>query len=121
MGGHDRGVWCTVLLGALGVAGCASGPLAPLRYEFIDPAPGGLRELPATAATVSAAVDPSTLEPDVRLLASPALQGRRRGTEGNRLARAHIIRRLRAADERWFRMGTRDPYPVRSDGQLPLL
>jgi CRP-like cAMP-binding protein len=32
-----------------------------------------------------------------------------------------VSRRLRAADERWFRMGTRDPYPVRSDGQLPLL
>jgi Peptidase family M28 len=97
MGGHDRGLWGTVLLAALGLAGCASGPLAPLRYELVDPAPAGLREPPATAATVAAAIDLSTLEQDVRFLASPALQGRRRGTEGNRVAREHIIRRLQAA------------------------
>jgi CRP-like cAMP-binding protein len=32
-----------------------------------------------------------------------------------------VSRRLRAADERWFRMETRDPYPAQRDGQLPLL
>ena len=32
-----------------------------------------------------------------------------------------VSRRLRAADERWFRLGTQDPYPARTDGQLPLL
>jgi len=42
-------------------------------------------------------LDASTLERDVRYLASPDLQGRRRGTEGNARARAHIVARLRAA------------------------
>lgn len=32
-----------------------------------------------------------------------------------------VSRRLRAADERWFRLGTRDPYPAQAEGQLPLL
>ena len=32
-----------------------------------------------------------------------------------------VSRRLREADERWFRMGPRDPYPAEADGQLPLL
>ena len=86
-----------VVLGLLGLAGCASSPLAPLRYEFVDPVPPRPRQLAATAVDVAASVDVSTLEPDVRFLASPALEGRRRGTVGNSLVRRHIIHRLEAA------------------------
>jgi len=42
-------------------------------------------------------VDPSTIEPDVRRLASPELEGRKCGTRGNALAREHLLARLRGA------------------------
>jgi hypothetical protein len=120
MGSHDPGRWGRILLGAIGLAGCASGPLAPLRYEFVDSAPAGIREPPATAAAVAAAVDVSTLEPDVRFLASPALQGRRRGTEGNRVAREYIVRRLRAAGlSPLFGEAFEQPAPPAGPGATP--
>ncbi len=42
-------------------------------------------------------LDPSTIEPDVRRLASPALEGRKRGTRGSALAREHLLARLGGA------------------------
>ncbi|MGH7149856.1 MAG: hypothetical protein ACREIU_04125, partial [Planctomycetota bacterium] len=44
----------------------------------------------AAEGGVRAALDPSTLETDVRRLASPALEGRKRGTRGSALAREHL-------------------------------
>ncbi len=43
------------------------------------------------------ALDPSTLEPDVRRLAAPELEGRKRGTRGSALAREHLLVRLGGA------------------------
>src|SRR5215470_7760147 len=85
-----------VVVAAVLLAGCAVGPLP---YEFVDssattPQPSRVSE---SASAVAAAVDVSTIEPDVRHLASPELQGRLRATEGNALARAHIVAALKAA------------------------
>jgi hypothetical protein len=89
--------WWKVMLGLFGLAGCGTGPLAPIRYQFVDPELAGMRQPSATAVRIADALDVSTIEPDVRFLASPALQGRRRGTAANGLARGYIIRRLQAA------------------------
>ena len=81
------------------LAGCATGLFKLLPYEFVDnhaPATGP-SHLPASANAVAQAIDESSIEPDVRHLASPALQGRLRGSEGGAKARAHIIRSLKAA------------------------
>ena len=85
-----------LLLSALG--GCASSPFAPLSYEFVtQPARAGQSRVSEHAARVGGALDAATLERDVRVLAAPGLQGRRRGTEGNAQARAYIVTRLQAA------------------------
>jgi Peptidase family M28 len=68
-------------------------------YQFVDvvaPATGAARVSP-NAIAVARSLEVAALEPDVRYLASPALRGRLRGTEGNARARQHIIGRLRAA------------------------
>ena len=72
---------------------------APLSYEFIDSSATTPRPSPVSesAKVVAAAVDVSTIEPDVRYLASPELQGRLRATDGNALARAHIVAGLKGA------------------------
>ncbi len=81
------------------LAGCATGPLAPLRYEFVDdPAEStGPPRAGEHAVAAAAALDPATLEPDVRALASPAFQGRLRGSEGGARARAYLVGRLQSA------------------------
>jgi len=85
-----------LLLSALG--GCASSPFAPLSYEFVaQPARASQSRISERAARVGGALDAATLERDVRVLAAPALQGRRRGTDGSARARAHIVTRLQAA------------------------
>jgi len=71
-----------------------------VRYQHVDtlsldPVPPS--PAPSALAPVVAALDDSTLEPDVRYLASDELAGRKRGTEGNRLGRQYIIGRLRGA------------------------
>ncbi|MEE9205113.1 MAG: hypothetical protein V3U08_08855, partial [Nitrospirales bacterium] len=93
-----------LLAGGLGVAlvlfGCAFGPLAPVNYQFVDTIsspPGGMPPPLDSATAARNALDPSSLERDVRYLASAELQGRLRGTEGNARARAYIVGRLRAA------------------------
>src|SRR5215813_1165146 len=89
------------LVMGLGVslAGCAMSPLKPLPYHFVDSSmtSAGPSRVSANADSVAAAVDVSTIEPDVRYLASPELQGRLRGTEGGARARAHIVASLKAA------------------------
>ncbi len=75
------------------------GPLKPLPYEFVDDSStaAGPSRVSENANTVAAGVDVSAVEPDVRYLAAPELQGRLRGTEGNARARAHIVASLKAA------------------------
>lgn len=74
-------------------------PLKPLPYEFVDYSSmaAGPSRVSESAKRVAAAVDVSPVEPDVRALAAPELQGRLRGTEGSTRARAHIVASLRAA------------------------
>lgn len=80
----------------LRLAGCVPGPLP---YEFVDDSSSaaGPSRVSENASKVATAVDVATLEPDVRYLAAPELQGRLRGTEGNARARAHIVTSLTAA------------------------
>ncbi len=89
------------LVTGLGVslAGCAMSPLKPLPYQFVDSSStsAGPSRVSANADGVAAAVDVSTIEPDVHYLASPELQGRLRGSEGGARARAHIVASLKAA------------------------
>ena len=94
---HGRAV--LVALVAVSLAGRALGLLRPLPHEFVDSAATTPRPSPVSesANAVAAAVDVSTIEPDVRYLASPELQGRLRATNGNALARAHIVVGLKAA------------------------
>src|SRR5438093_8994628 len=75
------------------VAGCA------LRYQFVDERALAARaqRVSENATNVARTMDVPALEPDVRYLASPELQGRLRGTEGNARARAYIIASLQAA------------------------
>ena len=85
-----------VALGGLLVAGCATGPL---RYQFFESS-GPMTAAPRTAERAvrfAQAVDVTTLESDVRHLASPRLEGRLRGSQGNALARAYVIGRLQGA------------------------
>jgi len=72
-------------------------PLQP--YHFVDSSATSAapRRVSPNADSVAAAVDVSTIEPDVRYLAAPELQGRLRGAEGNARARAHIVASLKAA------------------------
>jgi len=79
---------CGVLM-----AGCA------LRYQFVDERALAARaqRVSENATNVARTMDVPALEPDVRYLASPELQGRLRGTEGNARARAYIIASLQAA------------------------
>jgi len=72
-------------------------PLQP--YHFVDSSATAAapRRVSSSADSVAAAIDISTIEPDVRYLAAPELQGRLRGTEGNARARAHIVASLKAA------------------------
>lgn len=94
-----QGLAALVAFFVVSLAGCATGPFTLLPYVFVDervPAAGPSR-VSHLASTVAAAVDVSTLEPDVRYLAAPELQGRLRGTEGNARARAHIVASLKAA------------------------
>ena len=74
-------------------------PLERLPYEFVDDAStaAGPSRVSANANNVAAGVDVSTVEPDVRYLAAPELQGRLRGTGGSAKARAHIVASLKAA------------------------
>jgi len=94
---HGRAV--LVALVAVSLAGCALGLFRPLPHEFVDSAATTPRPSPVSesANAVAAAVDVSTIEPDVRYLASPELRGRLRATDGNALARAHIVAGLKAA------------------------
>jgi len=74
------------------------GPLK-LSYEFVDDAStaAGPSRVSQHANGIAAGVDVSAVEPDVRYLAAPELQGRLRGTEGSARARAHIAASLKAA------------------------
>jgi peptidase M28-like protein len=72
--------------------------MGPLPYEFVDSATAaGPSRVSDNADAVAAGIDVSTIEPDVRYLAAPELQGRLRGTEGNARARAYIVASLKAA------------------------
>ena len=70
-----------------------------LPYEFVEDraAATGPTRLAASAGAVAEAIDESSIEPDVRYLAAPDLQGRFRGSKGSARARAHIIASLKAA------------------------
>jgi hypothetical protein len=98
-GCRAHGCAALVALFAVSLAGCATGPFKLLPYEFVDDraAAAGPSRVTRNANTVAAAVDVSAIEPDVRGLAAPELQGRLRGTDGNARARAHIVASLRAA------------------------
>jgi Peptidase family M28 len=98
-GAAGPGAAALVAFLAVSLAGCATGPFKLLPYVFVDermPAPGPSR-VSQKANGAAATVDVSTLEPDVRALAAPELQGRLRGTEGNTRARAHIVASLKSA------------------------
>src|SRR5262245_24089103 len=73
--------------------------LARLPYEFVDSSSTTPRpsRVSASANEAAGGVDVSTIEPDVRYLASQELRGRLRATDGNALARAHIVAGLKAA------------------------
>jgi len=94
-----QGLAALIAFLALSSAGCATGPFKLLPYVFVDERvpTGGPSRVAPNASAVAGAVDVSTLEPDVRFLAAPELQGRLRGTEGNARARAHIVASLKAA------------------------
>ena len=81
------------------LAGCGTGLFKLLPYEFVDnqAAATGPSHLAASTNAVAEAIDGSSIEPDVRYLASPELQGRLRGSEGSAKARAHIVASLKAA------------------------
>jgi hypothetical protein len=88
-----RAIAAVATIAGLSLAGCA------MPYHFVDSSAKSVERRPVSpnADKVAAAVDISTIEPDVRYLASPELQGRLRGTDGNARARAHIIASLKAA------------------------
>jgi hypothetical protein len=88
-----------VVVFAVSIAGCATGPFRRMPYEFVDapPTTAAPSRPSETASRVAAAVDVATIEPDVRYLAAPALQGRLRGSEGGARARAYIVASLKAA------------------------
>jgi hypothetical protein len=74
-------------------------PVGRLPYEFVDDAStaAGPSRVSENANNVAAGVGVSTVEPDVRYLAAPELQGRLRGTEGSAKARSHIVASLKSA------------------------
>jgi len=92
-----RAIAAVATVAGFALAGCAMSPLQP--YHFVDSSSTSAapRRVSSNADSVAAAVDVSTIEPDVRYLAAPELQGRLRGAEGNARARAHIIASLKAA------------------------
>ena len=96
------------------LAGCAT-----LHYEFIDvPAPARAARVPDEhAVLLTEAIDATTLETDVRHLASSELQGRERGSAGNALARAHIVARLQRAGLAPL-FGERFEQPAVRDGEV---
>src|SRR5262245_26303291 len=71
--------------------------LARLPYEFVDSSSTTPRpsRVSASANEAAGGVDVSTIEPDVRYLAQQELRGRLRATDGNALARAHIVAGLK--------------------------
>src|SRR5215470_18017428 len=94
------------------------GPLKPLPYGFIDSSATTARSsrVPESANDVAGGVDVSTIEPDVRYLASPELRGRLRATDGNALARAHIVASMKAAGLAPL-FGDRFEQPTHPDGR----
>jgi hypothetical protein len=75
------------------------GPFKVVPYEFVadSTTAAGSSRVSESASRVAECVDVATIEPDVRFLASPELQGRLRGTEGSAQARARIISSLKAS------------------------
>jgi Peptidase family M28 len=87
-----------VVVFVVSIAGCATGPSRLPPYEFVDAlaTTAATSRPPETASRIAAAVDVSTIEPDVRYLAAPELQGRLRGSEGSARARNYIVASLKA-------------------------
>ncbi len=88
------------MLMLLVLGACARAEAEPLPYAFVDhlSAPAAAPSPPTSAAArLRQAMIPATIEADVRVLASPELRGRGRGTAENARARAHIVARLRSA------------------------
>ena len=73
--------------------GCSHG----ITYRFVSTLSGEERPpAPPLAAEIAllGALDTASLEPAVRRLAAPEMEGRRRGTPGNTRARAYVVSRL---------------------------
>jgi hypothetical protein len=88
-----------VTAAGLSLAGCAMGPFKLVPYEFVadSTTAAGPSRVSENAGHVAASLDVSAIEPDVRSLAAPELEGRLRGTEGSARARAHIVSSLEAS------------------------
>ncbi|HET6204483.1 MAG TPA: M28 family peptidase [Planctomycetota bacterium] len=88
--------------------------------DTLSGAPGPAARPSEAEGRLRAALDPSTLEPDVRRLASPVLEGRRRGSRGSALAREHLVARLRAGGlEPLFGGSFEQPIDARPTGRTP--
>ena len=93
--------------------------MGPLPYEFVDSSTAdGPSRVSENADNVAAGIEVSTIEPDVRYLASPELQGRLRGTEGNARACAYIVASLKAAGLAPL-FGDTFEQPTHPDGRSP--
>jgi len=92
--------WFCRITGLFLLCGCSIGCSKATAYRFVDTLSGAKASapLPMTAElTLLTALDASTLEADVRHLASPEMEGRGRGSAGNALARNYIVSRLQCA------------------------
>ena len=82
------------------LAGCATGPLAPLRYEFVDDAGGVHRPATSRRARRRRRCRARPGHARGRTCARsprPRCQGRLRGSEGGARARAYLVGRLQSA------------------------
>ena len=92
--------WFCRITGLFLLCGCSIGCSKATAYRFVDTLSGAKASapLPMTAElTLLTALHASTLEADVRHLASPEMEGRGRGSAGNALARNYIVSRLQCA------------------------
>lgn len=89
--------WLTWFLGVLLLSGWGLGCSHGIAYRFVDTL--SQVELSPTLTLVAEtalieALDTASIEPTLRRLAAPEMEGRGRGTPGNAQARAYIVSRL---------------------------
>jgi hypothetical protein len=92
--------WLGRFTGLLLLCGWSFGCSHRIAYQFADTL-SGVGPSPALPLAVEnalvAALDTASIEPTVRRLAAPEMEGRNRGSSGNARARAYIVSRLRHA------------------------